>query len=129
MRKSPSIVGFGLLCTLSICGQVPGPGVVPSPVRAQDGNFKVAERGQNHRVWRGSVEDKLPGGKTRQRTREVVEVASGMYRFDGQSWQETSDQIQLNNAGGGAVANKAAHTATFAPTANGVAALQIATAS
>src|SRR2546430_2194631 len=100
MRKGIYVGLFCLLCVLcpAVFGQAVAPVVQPLPVRAPESNFTIAERGQNHRVWSGTVEDKLPGGKTRQRPREIVEVASGMYRFDGQTWIETSDQIELNNA-------------------------------
>jgi len=93
-----------------------------------DGGGTVIQRGPNHRIIRQSSEDKLPNGKTRLRNFDIVELQSGMHRFDpsanGGTWVSTSDELHLTD--GGAIGTNSAHNVTFASDSTAEGALQIA---
>lgn len=93
-------VVFGLLHLVAVSA-------FPAPVEGP----VVIERSAHHRVVR-TLQAMQVGDKIVQRSRDIVELESGMHRWDGQVWVEASPRLRIVN--GNAVADLV-YSVEFAP--------------
>lgn len=73
---------------------------------------KIVERGSGHRVWETHESVSLGFGAVHVRTNQVTELATGLHYWDGNSWADSKEEIEL--VGNKAVARQGNHKVSFA---------------
>lgn len=76
------------------------------------GGFVVQERGPDQRRWVQALREPTPFGRTVERRRQFVEVASGLHYWQEGQWRESEEVLE--GVPGGALARRGPHRVFFA---------------
>src|SRR4030095_14339986 len=84
------------------------------------GEPAVTERGPHHRVWTRQDVRTLADGSVITNVSSVIELGSGLHRWDAQAnqWVDTDNSIEILPNGSGAVSHRGAHQVAFAANLN-----------
>ncbi len=90
---------------------------VVAPQLPADTEFRVTDRGANHRIWQRETYEMSPSGQVVPRIHKYAELATGMHYQDANGqWVESQEKIEAFS--GGAVARHGQHQVIFANNLN-----------
>src|ERR1035437_3790744 len=88
-------------------------------------DYRVVDRGPNHRVWQNETYEKTPDGKIITRVHKFTELASGLHYQQNGQWVEAKEKIEV--FAGGAIARQGQHQVIFANNLNSYGAIDMQT--